>query len=254
MKKFLLLLAAVGMIFTACEPANGLDEDNNGNQTEQPDGDNQGGEDNPDNPGDSQGGGNTTDPNNPLNNLTCAPNEILYTTKYGLVIELGSRQGFGGNLVYNTYEDGVGRLTFGNDVTAIPENAFKDCNSMEYIKMPNSVKSFGSNAFFNCTSLKSITIPDSVTSIGDYAFYDCTSLKSVTIGKGVTSIGEWAFCCCSSLTSVYCKPTTPPTGGDSMFESNATGRKIYVPTASVDAYKAATYWSDYASYIVGYNF
>ena len=38
MKKFLLLLAAVGMIFTACEPANGLDEDNNGNNTEQPGG------------------------------------------------------------------------------------------------------------------------------------------------------------------------------------------------------------------------
>ena len=35
---------------------------------------------------------------------------------------------------------------------------------------------------------------------------------------------------------------------------NASGRKIYVPTASVSAYKAATYWKDYASYIVGYNF
>ena len=51
MKKIFLLLAAVGMIFTACEPANGLDEDNNGNQTEQPGSGDQGGEDNPDNPG-----------------------------------------------------------------------------------------------------------------------------------------------------------------------------------------------------------
>ena len=40
MKKIFLLLAAVGMIFTACEPANGLDEDNNGNNTEQPGGGN----------------------------------------------------------------------------------------------------------------------------------------------------------------------------------------------------------------------
>ena len=43
MKRFFLLLAAVGMIFTACEPANGLDDDNNGNNdnnTEQPGGGN----------------------------------------------------------------------------------------------------------------------------------------------------------------------------------------------------------------------
>ena len=57
MKKILLLLVAVGMIFTACEPANGLDEDNNGNLTEQPGGGSQGGEDNPGNPGGSGQGG-----------------------------------------------------------------------------------------------------------------------------------------------------------------------------------------------------
>jgi 3-dehydroquinate dehydratase len=39
-----------------------------------------------------------------------------------------------------------------------------------------------------------------------------------------------------------------------MFYNNASGRKIYVPTASVEAYKAASYWSSYASYIVGYDF
>jgi hypothetical protein len=39
-----------------------------------------------------------------------------------------------------------------------------------------------------------------------------------------------------------------------MFSHNASGRKIYVPTASVNAYKAASGWSDYASDIEGYNF
>ena len=47
MKKLFLLLAVFGMIFTACEPANGLDKDNNGNNTEQPGSGNQGGEDIP---------------------------------------------------------------------------------------------------------------------------------------------------------------------------------------------------------------
>lgn len=39
-----------------------------------------------------------------------------------------------------------------------------------------------------------------------------------------------------------------------MFYANASGCKIYVPTESVDAYKAADYWCDYADYIEPYQF
>ena len=39
-----------------------------------------------------------------------------------------------------------------------------------------------------------------------------------------------------------------------MFSGNASGRKIYVPYQSLDAYKTATYWSEYANDIVGYDF
>ncbi|MBE6197949.1 MAG: leucine-rich repeat domain-containing protein [Rikenellaceae bacterium] len=132
------------------------------------------------------------------------------------------------------------------------------CGATEYT-IPNSVTSIGSSAFSGCTSLTSVTIPDSVTSIRDYAFYGCRSLTSITIPDSVTSIGWGAFEDCTSLKEVYCKPTTPPTGGCYMFSYynsgyKTIGCKIYVPTESVEAYKTAEYWSDYASYIVGYDF
>ncbi|MBO7263792.1 MAG: hypothetical protein J6U93_04650, partial [Alistipes sp.] len=71
----------------------------------------------------------------------------------------------------------------------------------------------------------------------------------------VTTIGDGAFYHCSSLTSVYCKATTPPAlGGPYVFDYNGSGRKIYVPTESVEAYKSASGWSEYKSSIVGYDF
>lgn len=39
-----------------------------------------------------------------------------------------------------------------------------------------------------------------------------------------------------------------------MFDNNASGRKIYVPTESVEAYKSADYWSGYTYAIEPYNF
>ena len=108
-------------------------------------------------------------------------------------------------------------------------------------------------AFSGCSSLTSITIHDGVTTIGEWAFASCGSLTSITIPDGVTTIGEMAFSGCYNLTSVYCKPTTPPTFGATVFSGSSVAA-IYVPQASVDAYKAASGWSEYASKIVGYDF
>lgn len=58
------------------------------------------------------------------------------------------------------------------------------------------------SAFRDCNKLTSVTIPDSVTSIGAGAFSDCRGLTSVIIGSGVTSIGNDAFYFCFKLVEV----------------------------------------------------
>ena len=145
-------------------------------------------------------------------------------------------------------------ITIPDSITSIGVQAFDGCSSLTSVTIPDSVTSIGRAAFASCSSLTSVTIPDSVTSIGRDAFRNCSSLTSVTIPDSVTSIERAAFDVCSSLTSVYCKPTTPPVGGQYMFDQSASGRKIYVPYNSVDAYKSSENWSRYASDIVGYDF
>ena len=145
-------------------------------------------------------------------------------------------------------------VTIPDSVTTIGVWAFYGCSSLTSVTIGDSVTTIGEGAFYECSSLTSVTIGDSVTTIGNFAFYDCSSLTSITIPDSVTTIGNFAFENCRSLTSVYCKATTPPAGGLDMFSSNASGRKIYVPTESVEAYKSALYWSEYADAIVGYDF
>ena len=164
-------------------------------------------------------------------------NEIWYTSRDNAVVEPYDSDVFGATVVSNTYENGKGIINFDPPVTLI-----------------------GRAAFFRCHSLTSVTIPDSVTSIGISAFKDCDSLTSITIPDGVTEIGGSAFYGCTSLKEVYCKTSTPPTGGELMFsyykrsDHYDIGCKIYVPRASVSAYKAATGWSYYKSYIEPYDF
>lgn len=276
------------------------------------------------------------------------PNTVItYTSTDGNVVTPYAADVFGANIVSNTYAGDQGIITFDGDITKIGNSAFKQCNTLQAIIIPQSVTKIdhfaftdctnltainfpsgvteiGNLAFNNCQSLESVVLPSSLTKIGTQAFYCCNSISSVTIPQSVTTIsdnafgfcaslaefkgkfasedgrclvvngtlnsfasagvteytipsgvtaighyamhnsallttvtipqsvqtvGDGAFNGCISLASVYCKPTTPPTGGSAMFDNNAANRKIYVPAGSVDAYKAADGWKEYADAI-----
>ena len=178
-----------------------------------------------------------------------------------------------GNSAFNSCSS-LASIVIPSGVTSIGNSAFNSCSSLASIVIPSGVTSIGINAFYNCYSLASVTIPSGVTSIETSTFQSCYSLASVMIPSGVTSIGANAFQSCYSLASVmipsgvtsignnafsscfgvaeyHVKATTPPTAGTTIFKSLASDCKIYVPSASVDTYKAASGWSTYASQIYG---
>ena len=139
------------------------------------------------------------------------------------------------------------------------------------LKYFTGITSLSGYAFYNCTSLWKITIPENVIQLemGDRASniekgtFANTSITSIVLPNALTSIGCFAFYNCESLKSIYCKATIPPTADIwspqylslwDAFEQVASDCTIYVPTASVEAYKSAKGWKSYASVILGYDF
>ena len=168
-------------------------------------------------------------------------NKIYYTTADGKKLFPANTEPavFGAILVSNIYENGIGILTFDDDIISIRNSAFSYCYGLTSITIPNRVTSIGNEAFNLCSGLKEVhindlsawcnisfggyyanplsyaenlylngelvtdlVIPDNVKEIKDYAFYSCSRLTSVTIPNSVTSIGNNAFRDCDGLTSI----------------------------------------------------
>lgn len=146
-------------------------------------------------------------------------------------------------------------------VTTIGSHVFHANQGLTNITIPNSVTTIEDCAFSFCSGLTNITIPDSVITIEQQAFRNCYGLTSVVIPPSVKYVDSVIFVECTNLSSVYCQRKSPPghplgypNYPKDMFLYNAPDRKIYVPTESVDVYKAALGWSEYADAIVGYDF
>jgi uncharacterized repeat protein (TIGR02543 family) len=137
-------------------------------------------------------------------------------------------------------------------ITSIGNGAFFNCATLNLTTLPTGVTSIGQQAFGNCTNLALTSLPAGITSIDYYAFGNCTSLDQITLPTGLTSINGTTFYGCTSLVEITCLAATPPTLGTGAFNNTASNLEIKVPAASVNAYKAAAGWSDYADKIIGF--
>ena len=125
------------------------------------------------------------------------------------------------------------------------------CKSLTTVTLPNNMTLIPYYIFGECTALTNITIPENVTEIKGYAFYECTSLTTLTIPAAVTTIGNYALQIGSTdnKATITFKSTTPPTIPYLSVFATSTLNKIYVPSASVEAYKTADKWTSLAAYI-----
>ena len=105
----------------------------------------------------------------------------------------------------------------------------------------------GTNQFYGCQNVISAKIPDSLTYLTD-AFSNCQYLQNVIFGNNVTYMDS-TLNNCRRLTSLTISTPTPPTITYYTLYNIPNSVNIYVPAESVEAYKAAQYWSTKASRI-----
>lgn len=157
----------------------------------------------------------------------------------------------------------IENITIPNTVTSIGNNAFAECKEIRrinsdkdgIINIPNSITSIGNSAFVVGNKIYNeyiteINIPDSVTTIGEWAFAYYTKCNTLNIGSGITSIGKDAFNYVGNDVDKFtmtCKALTPPTWDG--YLNSVEDITIYVPSESVDTYKAANGWKKYADHI-----
>lgn len=153
----------------------------------------------------------------------------------------------------NVFSSGtsIQRISIGSNVGRLGNYMFAQCTSLANVTIPDNVTEIGTGAFSGCTSLESITLPASLTVVEGYLLSSDRSLTSLTVPASVTEIGIGAFSGCTSLGEIVMLPTTPPGLNYTSSLSNTNSCPIYVPDASVSAYKAADGWSTFSSRIYG---
>ncbi len=137
-----------------------------------------------------------------------------------------------------------------NGVTAIGKDAFYSCSALASITIPNSVTSIGDEAFSWCDNLKSVVLPDAIETVGPSVFSYCYALTSIELPASVKSLGEEAFMSCVGLKSITSLAVTPPTCGEKVFLSVDKSIPVYVPKASLEAYKSADGWKEFTTFYV----
>jgi hypothetical protein len=174
---------------------------------------------------------------------TCGKNATWVLYKSGQLVISGTGKVIRGGWTGSR----LTRVLLQEGITSISPKLFYRNSNITSVILPSTMSSTGSEGFRQITNLTYVYIPEGVKTIDWSCFRGCTRLPSITLPSTITAIANYAFSDCSSLASMTVLATTPPTLGTSALPSASQFQAIYVPAASVDAYKTA--WSNYASVI-----
>lgn len=210
--------------------------------------------------------------------INCASLKRL-TLPRGVKINDGTWVNIKGGAFVGSAIESVGNL---EEASYIGDYAFCNVSTLSFdgIFRNNDVAKVGKESFFGCANFAAALVLPSLTTLGNYAFCksgitkvldlgivntifgawaaegrmgdfsNCPNLELAILPDTVTSIKDYAFFRSAKLRNVIVKASTPPAlENKDAFNGVDSNFIIYVPDASVAAYREASVWSSYASRI-----
>jgi hypothetical protein len=190
-------------------------------------------------------------------------------------LNLPNIETFGANALYNVK---VRRLVLGGTLSSLPygnssaagKNYYGDISVLEELVIPSSVTiippyflagyqlvkevnlenitEISDNGFMS-SYIESAVLPN-IVKMGYSDFKDNSAIRLIDLGPNLTGSLSYTFNQCKELATLIMRATTPPTADANTFSgTKLSSGVIYVPDASVEAYKTATNWSAFASQI-----
>lgn len=206
----------------------------------------------------------------------------------GITVDTIAQNSLAGIVILDPTTTVIGDYAFANythitevdaeNVTDIGNYSFAGCTSLTKVSMPNLTNSSTGHVFEGCTKLSDVNVENAVT-LGEYFFNKCSAL-TVLVFKKMNNVWRYSMGNCTKLTTVDLTMTGNFANGQGQtfngsnklntlivrkdgvatisninnftntpFASNGAGGTLYVPSAQISAYQAASNWST----ILGYS-
>lgn len=134
--------------------------------------------------------------------------DFLYASNHN-EIRINYYRGLASKLIIPSEINGI-------PVTALHESAFKECETITSIILPDTITIIPERAFYDCSNLSSVVLPSSITKIETSAFMWCP-IESIILPDGLVEICSGAFQYCEDLSGILIIPTTVETIGYAAF-------------------------------------
>ena len=113
----------------------------------------------------------------------------------------------------------------------LPDSAFKQTQSLVYIRLPKMLRQIGRGAFIACQGLNEVEISVSVWRIRGGAFAHCHNLLDIHIPEGVHNVLSATFRSCRNLTEVTL-PASIDTLGAGVFRDCQRLERLSIPATT----------------------
>ena len=150
---------------------------------------------------------------------------------------------------------GLKNVHLSNNLQILAGATFYGCDALTEIEAPGTVTFIGNSAISYCPSLKRLKIGDKnstpgVTFIEDCAIgSSCDNLEIMEFGANVDTLAHAAVSIPKNLKVFICWAATPPKTASYSLSYPGSNTVLYVPRASLEAYRTAPQWSRFKTIV-----